>query len=70
MLQALNSRKIYVSISIIPSDGNNDAWQDRTLTLYDAITNEVIYTQTWLSQAWNGRQTHISNEFTIDQEIL
>ena len=66
MVRILNSRKIYVSISIIPSDGNNDSWQDRTLTIYDAITNEVIYTQTWSCQAWNGRQTHISNTFTID----
>lgn len=55
-----------MTLSIVPSDGNNDAWQDRTLTIYDAVTKEKIYTQKWTYQAWNGRQTHISNTFTVD----
>ena len=55
-----------MTLSITPTDGNNDAWQDRTLTIYDAVTNETIYAQKWECKAWNDRQTHVSNTFPVN----
>ena len=41
------------------------SWQDRILTVYDADTNQVIFTQTFSKQAWNVAVTHTTDEITI-----
>ena len=67
-VKKLNSnlnKKIYCTMQIKDNSSTGMSWQDRILTVYDADTNQVIFTQTFSKQAWNVAVTHTTDEITI-----
>ena len=59
------NKKIYCTMQIKDNSSTGMSWQDRILTVYDADTNQVIFTQTFSRQAWNVAVTHTTDEITI-----